>query len=106
MFLRSFKKYKDNIAIKEKNYEIFYSDLLKYTKLFKKLLKQNNLVFLICENKLGSIISYTSLINNKFPVCLIDANISNEDFIKLLSLYEPKYIICTSQKKLNYPNLD
>ena len=100
MFLRSFKKYKDNIAVKEKNYEIFYSDLLKYTKLFKKLLKQNNLVFLICENKIGSIISYTSLINNKFPVCLIDTNISNEDFIKLLSLYEPKYIICNSQKKI------
>ena len=101
MFLKNFKKFEHKIAIKEKNYEIFYSDLLKYTKLFKKLLKQNNLVFLICENKLGSIISYTSLINNKFPVCLIDANISNEDFIKLLSLYEPKYIICNSKNFIN-----
>ena len=71
MFEKNFLKYKHKIALKEKNIKIYYFDLLKYSTLFKKILKQNSLTFLICENKIGSIVSYTSLINNKLPVIFV-----------------------------------
>ena len=105
MFEKNFLKYKHKIALKEKNIKIYYFDLLKYSTLFKKILKQNSLTFLICENKIGSIVSYTSLINNKLPVCLIDINISNDDLLKLVSLFNPKYIIYNKKKNFSFLKL-
>ena len=75
MFQTSFLKNKNKIAFKQKKTNIFYSYLISYSNKFKKILKVNTLSFLICENQIGSAISYVSLLNNNFPVCLIDNNI-------------------------------
>ena len=104
MFETNFLKHKDKIALKENNVKIYYSDLLKYSNLFKKILKPNSLSFLICENKIGSIISYISLFNNNLTVCLIDNKISDDDFLRLKSTFNPKYIICNSKKELKFLN--
>ena len=104
MFQTSFLKNKNKIAFKQKKTNIFYSDLISYSNKFKKILKVNTLSFLICENQIGSAISYVSLLNNNFPVCLIDNNILDTDFFKLVSLFNPRYIICNKKKNLKFIN--
>ena len=69
---KKFKLFSSNLAIiDENNNEITYNDLNNYSNLFSNLFNYKSLVFLLCENKLGSIISYFSLItNHQVPLLL------------------------------------
>lgn len=106
MFQKSFLKNKNKIALKEKDTKITYLELLEFINRFKDLFDKNSLSFIICENKLGSIISYISLLNNNSPVCLIDNKISDYDLLKLVSNFYPKYLICNNKKEFEFLNLN
>lgn len=50
------------------------------------------LVFILCNNDIGSLIGYVSFINHGIVPMLLNANIDNKSFSNLVDLYLPTYI--------------
>ena len=91
---KKFKLFSSNLAIiDENNNEITYNDLNNYSNLFSNLFNYKSLVFLLCENKLGSIISYFSLITNHQVPLLLNSDIDTKMLVKLLVFYKPNFLI-------------
>jgi len=97
---KKFKLFSSNLAIiDENNNEITYNDLNNYSNLFSSLFNYKSLVFLLCENKLGSIISYFSLITNHQVPLLLNSDIDAKMLVELLVFYKPNFLIIPREKK-------
>ena len=57
------------------------------------------LVFLLCTNSVGSIIGYTSFVNNRVVPVMLSADMEPSLLISLLDLYKPSFIWMPSDKK-------
>tara|TARA_B110000093_G_scaffold54210_1_gene58353 strand:+ start:375 stop:614 length:240 start_codon:yes stop_codon:yes gene_type:complete len=63
--LNSLKKYKKNTALISENKCISFVELEKYSNDLAKNFKKENLMFLICENNIESILFYLSSLKKK-----------------------------------------
>jgi acyl-CoA synthetase (AMP-forming)/AMP-acid ligase II len=94
------EKFKNNIALIDTNKIYTYGNLLEFTKkINKNLLKKKNLVFILSENSIGSVVGYLTFILNKHVPLVLDKNIKKIAIKKLLSLYNPDYIWTPAKKK-------
>ncbi len=98
--LDSLKKYKKNIAIISEKKKISFFELDNYSNDLAKNLEKENLMFLICENNIESILFYLSSIKKNCALVLLEKNITNINLNNLISKYQPRYIFIN--KKNNY----
>jgi len=98
-----FDLYKNNTAVICDDYtEYSYSDIDKEQKDFYGFIQERTLLFILCENTIGSLIGYTSCIINKIVPLMLDSKI-NEEFLESLILkYKPKYIWLPENAKFNF----
>ena len=69
--INSLKKYKKNTALISENKHISFIELENYLNDLAKNFEKENLMFLICENNIESILFYLSSIKKKMCLSLI-----------------------------------
>ncbi len=99
----SIENYKDNTAlISQSTGVISYEKLIKNINDIKKNIPERSLIFLISQNSVASIISYISSIKNNCVVMLVDIKTNVSDISKLITSYEPSFIIAPIDWMKNY----
>ena len=93
MFLDIDKKERDRIAVIDANGEsLSYGQLCNYAEDIKTALPHRTLVFILAENSIGSLIGYTSFINNHIVPMIISNNTEKTLFDNLFDTYKPEYL--------------
>lgn len=89
-----FKQYNNNIAfIDEDGRKIRYDEIEEKARMYICLMEsKRNLVLLVSDNSMESVMIYVACIQNRIPLMLVDNNVSKEALDRLLGLYCPNYI--------------
>ncbi len=96
----NFYKFKNRIALIDGKKKISYKDLITIFNQLSYILKKRSLILILCNNSLGSIISYLFCLYSNHVVILIDKKISDYEFKRLIILYKPNYIISEDLRSL------
>jgi long-chain acyl-CoA synthetase len=81
-----------------------YSELSESISRFAKFLEPRQLVFMFCENDIGSLVGIPSLIQNNVVPLLLQRE-SNNDFVeRLIKLYRPKYLYAPLDMQSRFPD--
>ena len=89
---KNIEKFKKNIALEFDNKKFTYNDIIKFGSNFKFLKKNKKLILVICEYNLDLISGYVNFLRFNQLVFLVDNNLSNEKYLKLIKNYKPQYI--------------
>ena len=93
MFLDLDKKERQRIAaIDDSGRSVTYGDICDFSQEFAKHLPQRSLIFLLAENRIGSLLGYTSALNNRIVPLVISANTEEGLYNHLYELYLPEYL--------------
>lgn len=106
VYYDDFVEYGDNIAIidEEKN-EISYQELYYLCNEIGNVVEERKLVFLFCENSIGSIVGYLSFLHNRVVPVLLDAHMENDLLKRLFDIYKPEYIYVPDKEKNRFDDL-
>ena len=97
---RAFNKYKNNIAIIDKEHsDLSYKQVLKESNKIKKKIKIKSLILIISENTLGSLLAYIFCIINNHVAIIIDSKTNKKNILKVFKNYEPNYIFLSKEIK-------
>ena len=90
---KSLEKYKDKIALNS-NFSgpITFAELVNKTVELKSIMPERSLIFLIADNKIGSVINYIASIRNNCVVILVDHRTNVENIKNLIKSYKPSLI--------------
>lgn len=89
----NFKKYHNRLAaIADDGSKISYKKLEVAIAGVSDNISERCLVFSLCENSIGSLIGYTSFINNHIVPLLLDKNIDSDLLESLILSYKPSYL--------------
>lgn len=89
----SFEKFKDNKAIiDECGNQLTYGQLNTKAQALARTVGRRCLVFCLCRNEIGSVLGYTSFINNGIVPVLLNSHLEEELLRNLLSTYEPSFL--------------
>ena len=89
----NFGRYYDNIAvIDDMNNQFTYKDLNAEANCLAETIGDRCLVFILCDNCIGSLIGYVSFINNRIVPVMLSSNLEKSMLENLIELYLPKYI--------------
>ncbi len=93
MFLELDRKERQRIAaIDDSGRSITYGDICDFSKEFAKYLPQRSLIFLLAENRIGSLLGYTAALSNRIVPLVISANTEEGLHNHLYELYKPEYL--------------
>lgn len=93
MFLDLDKKERSKIAvIDDSSRSVTYGDLCDFTEEFSKYVPQRSLIFILSENKIGSLLGYTASLSNRIVPLIISAKTEEELNTNLRDLYRPEYM--------------
>lgn len=99
----NFDKNPEKIAfITEQGDLLTYGDLEKICNQYGLFMEgERQLVFLVCDNSIESILIYVSCIQNRIPVLLFDSKLSKEALHSLIGSYQPKWIWCQGEWEMS-----
>lgn len=93
MFLDLDKKERQRIAaIDDSGRSVTYGDICDFSQEFAKHLPQRSLIFLLAENRIGSLLGYTAALSNRIVPLVISANTEEGLYNHLYELYQPEYL--------------
>ena len=93
MFLDLDKKERQRIAaIDDSGRSITYGDICDFSQEFAKYLPTRSLIFLLAENRIGSLLGYTAALSNRIVPLVISANTEEGLYNHLYELYQPEYL--------------
>ena len=93
MFLDLDKKEQNKIAvIGDSEESLTYGQLCQFANELKTALPYRTLVFILAENSIGSLIGYTSFLNNHVVPLIISNNTEQSLFDNLFTTYQPEYL--------------
>lgn len=93
MFLDLDKKDRSKVAvIDDSGRSVTYGDICDFSQEFAKYLPQRALIFLLAENKIGSLLGYTAVLSNHIVPLVISANTEESLYNHLYDLYQPEYL--------------
>ena len=95
MFLDIDKKDKEQIAaLAENGAQVTYGQLVESVNAIKNTIGTRKLVFVLCHNRIASLVGYVSLLGSENVPLLLSADIDADLLTYLLETYEPNYIWC------------
>ena len=98
------KKYKDNTAvIDDEGVCLTYSGLEDETERLADHIGQRCLIFILCENVIGSLLGYVACLNNRFVPVMLSASLEKNMLEDLIDLYSPKYIWAPDNMREEFP---
>lgn len=93
MFLDLDKKDQNKIAVvDDSGRSITYGDICDFSKEFAKHLPHRTLIFILSENKIGSLLGYTASLTNKVVPLIFSAKTEEGLYTNLRDMYKPVYI--------------
>lgn len=93
MFLDIDKKERQRIAaIDDSGRSVTYGDICDFSQEFAKYLSKRSLIFLLAENRIGSLLGYTAALSNRIVPLIISANTEEGLYNHLYDLYQPEYL--------------
>lgn len=93
MFLDLDKKERQRIAaIDDSGRSVTYGDICDFSQVFAKYLSERSLIFLLAENRIGSLLGYTAALSNRIVPLVISANTEEGLYNHLYDLYQPEYL--------------
>ena len=93
MFLNLDKKDRNKVAvIDDSGMSINYGDICDFSKEFAKYLPKRSLIFILSENKIGSLLGYTSALANRIVPLIISAKTEETLYVNLRNKYQPEYM--------------
>ena len=92
-YMWNFELYKDNVAlIDQLGISLKYSDVMEETNNMANYIAKRCLVFLLCENSIGSILGYITFINFGIVPVLLNAHLERELLDNLITNYCPEFL--------------
>lgn len=93
MFLDLDRKERQRIAaIDDSGRSVTYGDICDFSQEFAKYLPNRSLIFLLVENRIGSLLGYTAALSNRIVPLVISANTEEGLYNHLYELYQPEYL--------------
>ena len=93
MFLDLDKKDRSKVAvIDDSGRSITYGDICDFSEEFADYLPKRTLILILAENKIGSLLGYTSALSNRIVPLIISAKTEEGLFTNLRDMYKPEYI--------------
>lgn len=93
MFLDLDKKEGQRIAvIDDSGQSITYGDICSFSIEFAKYLPERALIFILSENRIGSLLGYTASLSNRIVPLIISAATEENLYNHLFDLYQPEYL--------------
>jgi len=93
MFLDLDKKDRSKIAvIDDSGRSITYGNICDFSKEFSKHLSHRTLIFILSENRIGSLLGYTASLSNKVVPLILSAKTEEGLYINLRDMYKPEYM--------------
>ncbi len=93
MFLDLDKKNRSKVAvIDDSGNSITYGDICDFSEEFAKHLPQRSLIFILSENKIGSLLGYTASLSNHVVPLILSAKTEEGLYANLLNKYRPEYM--------------
>ena len=93
MFLDLDKKERQRIAaIDDSGRSITYGEICDFSNEFANHLPRRSLIFLLAENRIGSLLGYTAALSNHIVPLVISANTEEGLYKHLYDLYQPEYL--------------
>lgn len=105
MFLDLDKKDSTKVAvIDDSGEQLTYGDLCVFSQEFKKHLPERSLIFLLSENRNGSLLGYLAALNNGIVPLILSAKTEESLYATLFGLYQPEYLWVPEEmvEKLGY----
>ena len=105
MFLDLDKKPKDKVAaIDDSGRSITYGEICEFSDEFAKQLPSRSLIFILSENRIGSLLGYTASLSNKVVPLVISAKTEESLYTNLRDLYQPQFMWVPDElvEKLGY----
>jgi len=91
-------------VISEDGSQLTYEKLSDLGEILFNQIGRRCLVFILCQNSIGSLIGYTSFIENKVVPVLIDTKLDKQLLSNLIKLYQPEYLWLPSQYPEKFNN--
>lgn len=93
MFLNLDQKDRNKIAVvDDSGSSITYGGICDFSKEFAKYLPQRSLIFILSENKIGSLLGYTASLSNGIVPLIISASTEESLCAHLFEVYRPEYL--------------
>ena len=93
MFLDLDKKNRAAVAvIDDSGQSITYGDICDFSKKFHEYLPKRALIFILSENRIGSLLGYTSALSNRIVPLILSAKTEKGLYENLLDMYKPEYL--------------
>lgn len=108
MFLDLDKKDRSKIAvIDDSGRSLTYGEICDFAKEFSLHIDKRSLIFILSENKIGSLLGYTSSLINQVVPLILSAKTEESLYVHLRDSYQPEYIWIPSEmvSVLGYPSV-
>ena len=106
-FYPDFLKNKDrSAAIADTGEHLTYKDLHDFSRGTGDSSKQRSLVFVLCENTLGSFAGCAAFLNNRVIPVLLGASMDRRFLQSLIDTYKPEYLYLPERLSAEFPNLE
>lgn len=93
MFLDLNNKNRNKLAVvDDSERSITYGDICDFSQQFSSYLPQRSLIFILSENKIGSLLGYTASLSNRIVPLIVSATTEKGLFDHLYDLYRPEYL--------------
>ena len=93
MFLDLDKKNKNSIAVvDDSGKSITYGDIIDFSKEVSIYLPNRTLIFILAENKIGSLLGYISTLSNRVVPLIISAKTEESLYVNLRDIYQPEFL--------------
>lgn len=93
MFLQLDKTNPEKTAVvDDSGLSVTYGELCSYANELKVAIPYRTLIFIMAENRMGSLVGYTSFLNNHVVPLILSNNTEKTLFDKLYETYKPEYL--------------
>lgn len=89
-------------AIDDSGESILYGELAECTTHIEKIIPSRSVVFLMCDNTIGCLTAYISMIENDIIPIMLNHSIDKALFITLFETYKPQYLCMPLSQTYKY----
>lgn len=103
----NFARFGDHIAVRDENGVILtYSELDAGADEMAKIIQERCLVFILCENSIGSLFGYVGFVEHRIVPVLLNSHIEQELLDHLIKIYSPSYLWVPFKQAGFYENFE
>ena len=93
-----FKEHLDRIAFIDRDEEYSYQRLLDESAKFSSYIKSRCLIFILCNNTAGAVVSYVAALQHKVVPLMLRESIEKTELDKLIEIYKPSFVLMDRHK--------